>query len=102
MASHLLRYGRTFGRVFALESSVLARPRFSSGIPATTSARSEQEPAAEPAVKPFSAIPGPKPLPVLRNLLELKKNLPRMHLYLEDCHDIYGEIFKLEAPGDYS
>ena len=50
-------------------------------------------------VKPFSAIPGPKPLPVLRNLLELRRNLPRMHLYLEECSEKYGKIFKLEAPG---
>ena len=50
-------------------------------------------------VKPFSAIPGPKPLPLLRNALEFKKNLQRLHVYFEECHEKYGEIFKLEAPG---
>ena len=50
-------------------------------------------------VKPFSAIPGPKPLPLLRNALEFKKNLQRLHVYFEECHEKYGGIFKLEAPG---
>ena len=61
-----------------------------------TAARS-REPDGD--VKPFSDIPGPKPLPVLRNLLELKRNLPRLHFYLEECHEKYGNIFKLETPG---
>ena len=43
-------------------------------------------------VKPFRAIPGPKPLPVLRNLLELKRNLRRMmDLYYEECYKKYGK-----------
>ena len=52
-------------------------------------------------IKPFSAIPGPKPLPVLRNLLEFRKNLPRLHLFLEECYEKYGSIFKLETPGQW-
>lgn len=51
------------------------------------------------AVQPFSAIPGPKPLPVIRNLLEFRKNMFTLHKYLEDCSVKYGDIFKLEAPG---
>ena len=50
-------------------------------------------------LKPFSAIPGPKPLPLLRNLLQFKKNSSRLNPYLEECYNKYGEIFKLEAPG---
>lgn len=50
-------------------------------------------------VKPFSAIPGPKPLPVLHNVLEFRKNLSRLHNYIEECSERYGDIFKLEAPG---
>ena len=51
------------------------------------------------AVQPFSAIPGPKPLPVIRNLLEFRKHFFTLDRYLEECSDKYGEIFKLEAPG---
>ena len=50
-------------------------------------------------VQPFSAIPGPKPFPVLRNLLEFRKNLLVLDQYLEECSKKYGDIFKLEAPG---
>ena len=50
-------------------------------------------------LKPFGAIPGPKPLPLLRNLLQFKKNSSRLNPYLEECYNKYGEIFKLEAPG---
>ena len=50
-------------------------------------------------LKPFSAIPGPKPLPLLRNLLQFKRNSSRLNPYLEECYNKYGEIFKLEAPG---
>ena len=51
------------------------------------------------AVQPFSAIPGPKPLPLLRNLLKFRKHFFTLNHYLEECSDKYGEIFKLEAPG---
>ena len=54
---------------------------------------------ATAAVQPFSAIPGPKPLPVIRNLLEFRKHFFTLDRYLEECSDKYGEIFKLEAPG---
>ena len=74
--------------------SLIQCVRFSS---AEAVARSSRE--LEGDVKPFSAIPGPKPLPVLRNLLELKRNLPRLGLYLEECYKKYGKIFKLETPG---
>ena len=52
-------------------------------------------------IKPFSEIPGPKPLPIIHNLLEVKKNSSRMLFYLEDCCKNYGEIFKLQVPGQY-
>ena len=50
-------------------------------------------------VKPFSAIPGPKPLPVLRNMLDLKNNSKTLNHYFEWCSKEYGDIFKLEVPG---
>ena len=56
---------------------------------------------SETVVQPFSAIPGPKPLPILRNALEFKRNVPTLHLYLNDCYEEFGEIFKLEVPGTY-
>ena len=58
----------------------------------------EREPD-DPEIKPFSAIPGPKPLPVLRNLLEMRRNMAKLHFYVEECLKKYGEIVKLEAPG---
>lgn len=54
---------------------------------------------APPVAQPFSAIPGPRPLPVIRNALQFKKNVKKLHIYLDECFDKYGEIFKLEAPG---
>jgi hypothetical protein len=51
------------------------------------------------AVQPYTAIPGPKPLPLLRNLLKFRKHFFTLNHYLEECSDKYGEIFKLEAPG---
>ena len=53
-------------------------------------------------IKPFSAIPGPKPLPVIGNLLDIKRNLPSMRLYVERCIKEYGGIFKLKYPGGES
>ena len=51
------------------------------------------------SVKPFSAIPGPKPSPVVRNLLEFRRNSKRINKFLEECYRKYGEVFKLETPG---
>lgn len=56
-------------------------------------------PATE--IKPFSEIPGPKPLPIIRNLLDFKNNINRLIHFLEECHEKYGEIFKLEVPGEF-
>ena len=50
-------------------------------------------------IKPFSEIPGPKPLPILHNLLDFKSNSSRLIDFLEECYYKYGEIFKLEVPG---
>ena len=62
-------------------------------------ATSYHAPSDAAAVQPYSAIPGPKPLPLLRNLLKFRKHFFTLHQYLEECSDKYGEIFKLEAPG---
>ena len=50
-------------------------------------------------IKPFGEIPGPKPLPIIRNLLDFKRNINRLIDFLEECYNEYGEIFKLEVPG---
>ena len=57
----------------------------------------EDREIVETTVKPFGAIPGPKPLPLLRNALEY--DVPKLHVYFEELHKKYGEIFKLEVPG---
>lgn len=50
-------------------------------------------------VKPFSEIPGPKPLPIIRNILDFRRNSDRLIYFLEECYKKYGGIFKLEVPG---
>ena len=71
--------------------------------PASAAAAAVQEARAERLsenqLKPFSEIPGPKPLPVLRNLLDFRRNSKKLNQFLGECYEKYGEIFKLEAPG---
>ena len=50
----------------------------------------------ETDVKPFSAIPGPRGLPILGNVRELGANFNKLHLYLYRCFKEYGDIFKLK------
>lgn len=52
-------------------------------------------------IKPFSEIPGPRPLPIVRNIPDFRRNCGRLIYYLEECYEKYGEIFKLEVPGQY-
>ena len=47
-------------------------------------------------VKPFSAIPGPRGLPILGNLKDLSANISQLHLYLYRCFKEYGDIFKFK------
>lgn len=49
--------------------------------------------------KPFSAIPGPKGLPLVGNSKELSANVNRIRLYYAECFEEYGDIFKLKIPG---
>ena len=56
-----------------------------------------QSSAAEP--KPFSAIPGPKGLPVLGSLLDLRRNTKQLHVFVDDHLKKYGDIVKLKLPG---
>lgn len=58
-----------------------------------------QSSAAEP--KPFSAIPGPKGLPVLGSLLDLRRNTKQMHVFVDDHLKKYGDIVKLKLPGGH-
>ena len=53
----------------------------------------------EDSLKPFSAVPGPRPLPILGNLIEMRKNQERLRLHYEECFLQYGEIFKLRVMG---
>ena len=50
-------------------------------------------------VKPFREMPGPKPMPVLGNLWEVNKNLPKLAMYYHQCLKEFGGIFKLHLPG---
>ena len=71
---------------------VLPSPIATRSIAASVSQSNER-------IKPFCDIPGPKPLPILRNLLDFKNNVDRLIYFLEECYEKYGEIFKLEVPG---
>lgn len=45
------------------------------------------------ATKPFSAVPGPRPLPFLG---DMSVNMHRIPAYHDECFKKYGEIFKLK------
>ena len=53
----------------------------------------------KPKVKPFSEIPGPKPLPLLGNYLDIKKNATNTQEFFLDLCKEYGEMVKLTAFG---
>ena len=84
--------------LFSLKSSASVQSVTRFGRPASTVSAAVQE-SRDENLKPFSAIPGPKPLPVLRNLLKFKRNSNRINPFLGECYNKYGEIFKLETPG---
>ena len=65
----------------------------------TTTAAASQQNELEVEVKPFSSIPGPKPLPVVGNLFELSRNINGLQDYYGDCFKKYGDIFKYHALG---
>ena len=50
---------------------------------------------------PFSAMPGPKPLPLLGNSLELNKNLENLRLYFQEGFNKFGDIYKIKGTGMY-
>lgn len=83
---HLLRSVRTLGARFYSQAAL-------------TAAASSQNLHVSEKIKPFSEIPGPKQLPIIRNLLDFKRNINRLIDFLEECYNEYGEIFKLEVPG---
>ena len=83
--AHLLRSVRALGARFYSEALTAAAP--------------SQNLHVSEGIKPFSEIPGPKPLPIIRNLLDFKRNINRLIDFLEECYNEYGEIFKLEVPG---
>ena len=50
-------------------------------------------------LKPFSAMPGPRPLPVIGNTREMSKNSDDFCKYLDQGFKKYGDIFKLHLFG---
>ena len=90
--------------VLSLQQSITSRAlilavpsRTSSSVASRAVPKSDHD--SPDSVKPFSAIPGPKPSPVVRNLLEFRRNSKRINKFLEECYRKYGEVFKLETPG---
>ncbi|KAG2373389.1 hypothetical protein C9374_012255 [Naegleria lovaniensis] len=49
--------------------------------------------------KPYEEIPGPKPLPILGNLLDLLKHKGIPSLYFYELCEKYGDIVRLSMPG---
>ncbi len=69
----------------------------------STSSHSKQQAATRPQqAKPFNSIPGPKPLPLLGNFLDIAK-ARKSGENLADFYDKgfkkYGEIMKMTLPG---
>ena len=69
----------------------------------TTSSHSKQQAATRPQqAKPFNSIPGPKPLPLLGNFLDIarsrKSGVPMTEFYDKGLKK-YGEIMKITIPG---
>ena len=56
----------------------------------------------EDSLKPFSAVPGPKPLPIIGNMIVMRKNRYRNRLYFEECFMKYGEIVKISIIGKHT
>lgn len=47
-----------------------------------------------PALRRYQDLPGPRPLPLVGNLLQIKP--PRLHLQLEDWARTYGPVYRLQ------
>jgi len=68
---------------------------FATGAVATA----QQSSSAIKQPLPFNAMPGPKPIPVMGNALQLKQNVHRLRTYYEECFKKYGDIFRVKALG---
>ena len=79
--------------------SLLQRSQPTSTAAAAATQEAQRATDQHENLKPFNAIPGPKPLPVLRNLLDFRRNSSRLTTFWRECYEKYGEIFKMEAPG---
>ena len=79
----------------------LGRPltcRFLNKAAASSPTQGNAAPATS-SPKPFSAIPGPKPLPLLGNLRDFIPQEGRFFVYFHECFEKYGEIFKYSIMG---
>ncbi len=70
----------------------------------TTSSHSKQQAAARrpQQAKPFNSIPGPKPLPLLGNFLDIakvRKSGENLFEFYDKGFKKYGEILKITLPG---
>ena len=69
----------------------------------TTSSHSKQQAAIRPQqAKPFNSIPGPKPLPLLGNFLDIvkvRKSGENLFEFYDKGFKKYGEIMKITIPG---
>lgn len=78
------------------------RPRLLPGRASSSGAAAEAAAPAPPATLPFSAIPGPSIVPVLRSLRHMLPggryfNVPPLR-QLEMCRQEFGPIWKLDLP----
>ena len=94
---------RSRGIFWKIDSSMLKAYRLVSSLPSCSLPLQKQcylcsHGDAPP--KPYSAIPGPKPWPILGNVLEMSANRSYFQTkYIHEGFKKYGDIYKLDAFG---